>query len=352
MKNKGTRDKAMIGALIGGVAGIAGSLIAANKQKKADAALLKQNQIAENNAATLQAAQAMSAGYANQDYVDEYNKKITLKMGGKSGFRDRFKGGGVKMSKEDKYYIEHPYTNDIYGDAVRKRIRKDNVILKNKIKDPKGRHYREEYDRDRHETNEFNIVGAKYPKVPQGDANKDIVTTQDDIPAPELKKAAKDNIKKNIGNFNLRYNFGGRPKKDWGGKDLRLMSDGTAVQASSGKDPLGYNVGFLTGPGYGNNNKSKKPVAKKTVIKKRSKKDFGGEATDALSGVGSLVSSLFASSKPPKQVVKSTPMTMSAPKTTLNTPDYNVPTTTPALDTNNGRFQTFRRGGKSKKVCR
>lgn len=72
------RKKAFIGAAIGAVAGIAGGILNGVKQRKAQK--LQQKQQTESEG--YQQAQAMSQQLANQDYVDQYKNKITLKMGG------------------------------------------------------------------------------------------------------------------------------------------------------------------------------------------------------------------------------------------------------------------------------
>lgn len=93
------RKKAFLGALIGGVASIAGSAIGAAKRRKAEREKLKQQQIEQNqNDAKIQ-AQALTASVANQDYVDEYNKKATLKMGGDKKFNDRIKSNKTKSNR-------------------------------------------------------------------------------------------------------------------------------------------------------------------------------------------------------------------------------------------------------------
>ena len=74
------RKKAFLGALIGGVASIAGSAIGAAKRRKAEREKLKQQQIEQNQNDAKAQAQALTASVANQDYVDEYNKKVTLKI--------------------------------------------------------------------------------------------------------------------------------------------------------------------------------------------------------------------------------------------------------------------------------
>lgn len=85
------RKKAFLGAIIGGVASIAGSAIGAAKQRKIQREQLKQQQIEQNQNDARAQAQALTAGVADQEYVDQYNKKITLKMGGNKKFNDRVK---------------------------------------------------------------------------------------------------------------------------------------------------------------------------------------------------------------------------------------------------------------------
>lgn len=82
------RKKAFIGAAIGAVTGIAGSLFGAAKKRKQERAMLKQQQEEQNKIETYQNAQALSSGVADQSYVEDYQKKVTLKMG---GYADRTK---------------------------------------------------------------------------------------------------------------------------------------------------------------------------------------------------------------------------------------------------------------------
>lgn len=93
------RKKAFLGALIGGVASIAGSAIGAAKRRKAEREKLKQQQIEQNQNDAKAQAQALTASVADQDYVDEYNKKVTLKMGGNKKFNDRIKSNKTKSNR-------------------------------------------------------------------------------------------------------------------------------------------------------------------------------------------------------------------------------------------------------------
>lgn len=93
------RKKAFLGALIGGVASIAGSAIGAAKRRKAEREQLRQQQIEQNQNDAKAQAQALTASVADQDYVDEYNKKVTLKMGGNKKFNDRIKSNKTKSNR-------------------------------------------------------------------------------------------------------------------------------------------------------------------------------------------------------------------------------------------------------------
>ena len=79
MKNKVVkRNKAFLGSIIGAVGGIIGSAIGAAKRKKAEEKAFKMQQEEQYRQDSLAAAQAMTQSYANQDYVDEYKKKVVL----------------------------------------------------------------------------------------------------------------------------------------------------------------------------------------------------------------------------------------------------------------------------------
>lgn len=97
------RKKAFLGALIGGIASIAGSAIGAAKSRKAEKEKLKQQQIEQNQNDAKAQARALTANVADQDYVDEYNKKVTLKMGGDKKFNDRIKSNKTKSNRIFKY---------------------------------------------------------------------------------------------------------------------------------------------------------------------------------------------------------------------------------------------------------
>ena len=113
-KKVNTRDKAWLGAVIGGVANIATSLInsyqqeqAQKKQLAAEQRMQQQQNIANANIAAQQQAGAMTNALANQNYVDEYKNKMVMKNG---GFYDRlskdkaiFKCGGKKKKAAGGY---------------------------------------------------------------------------------------------------------------------------------------------------------------------------------------------------------------------------------------------------------
>lgn len=77
------RQKAFIGAIIGAAASIAGGIIKGNKQKKAQEKAQAEAQAAQDHKDALQNAQALTSAYNNQDYVGQYNDKLTLKCGGR-----------------------------------------------------------------------------------------------------------------------------------------------------------------------------------------------------------------------------------------------------------------------------
>lgn len=93
------RKKAFLGALIGGIAGIAGSAIGAAKRRRAEREQLRQQQIEQNQNDAKAQAKALTAAVADQDYVDEYNKKVALKMGGNKKFNDRIKSNKTKSNR-------------------------------------------------------------------------------------------------------------------------------------------------------------------------------------------------------------------------------------------------------------
>ena len=73
------RKKAFIGSIIGMAGQIIGSAIAANKERKA----MEEQQQMQNKLDAINQAAALSAAYNNQEYADDFKKKVTMKAGGK-----------------------------------------------------------------------------------------------------------------------------------------------------------------------------------------------------------------------------------------------------------------------------
>ena len=91
MEDRIKQKKAFLGAIMAGVnmiGGIAGGIAKRKAQKR-----MMRKQLAEQTRQEgLQQAQAMTSGYADQDYVDEYNNKIVFKNGGSTKhYTDRIK---------------------------------------------------------------------------------------------------------------------------------------------------------------------------------------------------------------------------------------------------------------------
>lgn len=129
MKNKVVkRDKAFLGSIIGAVGGVIGSVIGAAKKRKAEEKAFKMQQEEQYRQDSLAAAQAMTQSYANQDYVDEYKKKVILKNGGKmktkqGNYTDRIKNqkkyacGGRKKANFGST-IANQFTGNNINDTV------------------------------------------------------------------------------------------------------------------------------------------------------------------------------------------------------------------------------------------
>lgn len=94
------RDKAFLGAVIGAVAGLAGSAIGGAISNNKAKAQLRAQQREQNKQDTLAMAQNLSASYGNQEYVDEFNKRITFKNGGKMKRRKCAAGNKVSVAKK------------------------------------------------------------------------------------------------------------------------------------------------------------------------------------------------------------------------------------------------------------
>lgn len=98
MKRK--QKKAFAGALIGGLIGLGGSIIGGLMNKNAAEKAADAQKRMANRQALLQSAQNLTNAYGNQEYVDEFNKKIvannTYKCGGniKRKRKKKFEAGG------------------------------------------------------------------------------------------------------------------------------------------------------------------------------------------------------------------------------------------------------------------
>ena len=83
MKDNKKRRKAFIGAIIGAVGSLAGSIIGGINQKKAAKAQAAVDNKNRNLQTAYTDAQNLTEGYGDQDYVDEYNNRITFRCGGR-----------------------------------------------------------------------------------------------------------------------------------------------------------------------------------------------------------------------------------------------------------------------------
>lgn len=83
IRKKVKRNKAFLGAIIGAVAGIGSSILGGVMNKNSSEKAQRQQQIAQNRQDTYTMAQNLSNAYGNQEYVDEFNKRVTFKKGGK-----------------------------------------------------------------------------------------------------------------------------------------------------------------------------------------------------------------------------------------------------------------------------
>lgn len=83
IRKKVKRNKAFLGAIIGAVAGIGSSILGGVMNKNSSEKAQRQQQITQNRQDTYTMAQNLSNAYGNQEYVDEFNKRVTFKKGGK-----------------------------------------------------------------------------------------------------------------------------------------------------------------------------------------------------------------------------------------------------------------------------
>lgn len=105
IRKKVKRNKAFLGAIIGAVAGIGSSILGGVMNKNSSEKAQRQQQISQNRKDTYSMAQNLSNAYGNQEYVDEFNKRVTFKKGGKMNTKDdrlvrekKFACGGRKKT--------------------------------------------------------------------------------------------------------------------------------------------------------------------------------------------------------------------------------------------------------------
>lgn len=77
------RKKAFLGAIVGGLMGIAGSAISGAMQKKAAEKQARQQRIDQNNKTTYESAQNLTNAYSDEDWADDLRNRVTFKKGGK-----------------------------------------------------------------------------------------------------------------------------------------------------------------------------------------------------------------------------------------------------------------------------
>lgn len=77
------RRKAWLGAAIGAAASLIGGGISAIMGDNASKEAQRQAQINQNKKDNYNLAQNLTAGYANQDYVDQMNERVSFSLGGR-----------------------------------------------------------------------------------------------------------------------------------------------------------------------------------------------------------------------------------------------------------------------------
>lgn len=97
IRKKVKRNKAFLGAIIEAVAGIGSSILGGVMNKNSSEKAQRQQQIAQNRQDTYTMAQNLSNAYGNQEYVDEFNKRVTFKKGGKMNTK------GDRLVREKKF---------------------------------------------------------------------------------------------------------------------------------------------------------------------------------------------------------------------------------------------------------
>lgn len=106
MKKIKKQKKALLGAILAG-AGISllGSTIGGIMSRNSSKRQIREQQKAQNRQDTYAMAQNLSNAYGNQEYIDEFNNRVTFKNGGKTKTKDRistikkFACGGRKKAK-------------------------------------------------------------------------------------------------------------------------------------------------------------------------------------------------------------------------------------------------------------
>lgn len=96
IRKKVKRDKAFLGAVIGAVAGIGSTIVGGLMNKNRSEKTQRQQQIVQNKRDTYSMAQNLSNAYGNQEYVDEFNKRVIFKKGGKMNIK------GDRLIRETK----------------------------------------------------------------------------------------------------------------------------------------------------------------------------------------------------------------------------------------------------------
>lgn len=294
------RKKAFIGAAIGAIGGIAGSIFGAAKKRKQEREMLKQQQTEQNKQDTYAEAQARSTDIANQDYVDDYQKKVTLRMGG-------------------------------YVDRVKSKKKTNQKVLRC------GGRKKAELGTD---------SGSKWTKTDTTDLINGLSSGIQNVINASTGNYAAVISQINTGTAtNLQNN-----KITQDAKNKRIIDSNT--DQSSKLAVAGNKYTTSSTARYGC----------------RKKAGLGSEIGSAAGGIGSLVGSLFSSSKAPKQVKKAVGFSSSAPKIGIQKPDYqqnldsngqvvnpadninntngNNNTNNPANNNYKDRTDTYRCGGK------
>lgn len=316
MKHKvykqGKRDKAFLGAIIGpaigAVAGIAGSLISGKKKAKADEEALAQQQADQTRTEGIQQAAAMTSTYANQDYVDQYLNKITLKGGGK-----------VKLSQNLNKNLNKNLNGNLngkVGKSLNKNLNNDRIGMTKKfamggrkkalfglddalvgsVIGAVGQGVSGAIDKSYNNNSQVNIPGAttaianitaNNKAAASADARKLIKPLPSAIGTKALDLTPTINTTLDVQPINTNlYKNGGKKKYKLGGGYKPMNTEDDRPKAGFGS--------FLSG------------------------------ALGAVSGVSSLIGAFAKKSDAPKTLVKSDGFSSAAPKTGLVQNSYQV----------------------------